>query len=153
MQQISEVKHQIILFYLKERAAVIENAKSIILAGQSQVQGFSELLDSISNNGLFLKHLIKSLIRNLSWASFEFKNLDEPLKKIVFGHLQQEQIAMLELVFAIAQNHDLEKGKMDVQMSHVKKFYKYLTLTDFRGYMVNGLDEYRVRELQNLLSS
>jgi hypothetical protein len=42
---------------------------------------------------------------------------------------------MLELVFTISQEQNM--AKPEVKMAHIKKFLKYLVLTDFRGFFVS----------------
>jgi len=90
---------------------------------------------------------MKSLLRNLKWAKHEFKILDDRQQKLVVAHLQNEQITMLEILFALAQDQDCDAGKLVYQTSHLKKFMKYLIKTDFRGYMVYGLDQETSRQV------
>jgi hypothetical protein len=56
----------------------------------------------LMGNGQLVRNFILCLLRNLKWPRQEFKMLKEAQQKAVVEALQQEQIQMLEMIFAIS---------------------------------------------------
>lgn len=128
----------IVDFYLRERAELIGCLVAIFAASQdTSMKALVSFKDELLGKGALLKQIIKALIRNLKWQS-EIRMLEEAQARVELC-IQLEQIKMLELVFTISQEQNLSNP--EVQMAHIKKFLKYLVLTDFKGFFISEISQ------------
>lgn len=131
---------------MHERGRVLENLTTIFAHSSPRMRNamrpMARMRAALLDAGL-VAGLIENLKRNLHWDTQEFEGLDEHQRQLVLGSIQREQIMILELVFSIAQEQELREGHVDITVSHLADFYKYLAMNDFSGQLmsVSGLGD------------